>query len=720
MKAFTEASSRSVSRIVRVQKDQFLQPMEKGAWAAIGETCLLNGWCKLLPDTAPDFLGFEQDHLTWVLNRARALPGEGFEDLQSADIINLVEAAEQELPDSDILQLIDESPNDPGLEEEDEEHVEPSPTLTMSNLARILSLHQQLIDLISEADPSFERRETLTLNLTRGIAPYKQIYQERQATAKKPMFTTFFRGFSASPTPVPVPATPQHEEQQEPTPSPLGVTHAHASTPTVSDSDSGPDNPPSPPSPTTSEADTHTYDDDNDASSMDVDARLKQPTSWSNHTAKRTANPVHNQNKPSAVMDEGLLRMTMSTVTLAICVQGYIHSQRMKKNRNRQWIKSWMVKKSKNVHHNLVKMHLDDAGGFFECHGMYKENFQELLRLVSPFIQKLDTKFGQAISPEQCLSVTLRYLATGESCQSLEFQYRINHNSISSIIPEVCRALYTALKGTYLKLPTTSDEWQDVASTFYTLWNFPMCIGALDRKRFLVTKQPNSGSEYCTYKSHHSIIMLALVDANYKFLSVDIGAQGLASDAGDWDKCTLRGYLEENKLQIPAPASLPFSTVQSPYVIVGDDTFPLKTYLMKPYQGKNMTADKIIFNCRLSRARSVSETAFVILSTKFRVFQQPISLRPDCIKQIIFASVALHNYLRVNCRTPLAPELLEKEDINRGMLVSRHWQEAHLTEFEKLQAIGRGHSNDAKTVRENFKDYFMNRGRVPWQDRLAQ
>ncbi|XP_042203517.1 tigger transposable element-derived protein 1-like [Homarus americanus] len=241
------------------------------AWAAIGETCLLNGWCKLLPDTAPDFLGFEQDHLTWVLNRARALPGEGFEDLQSADIINLVEAAEQELPDSDILQLIDESPNDPGLEEEDEEHVEPSPTLTMSNLARILSLHQQLIDLISEADPSFERRETLTLNLTRGIAPYKQIYQERQATAKKPMFTTFFRGFSASPTPVPVPATPQHEEQQEPTPSPLGVTHAHASTPTVSDSDSGPDNPPSPPSPTTSEADTHTYDDDNDASSMDVD-----------------------------------------------------------------------------------------------------------------------------------------------------------------------------------------------------------------------------------------------------------------------------------------------------------------------------------------------------------------------------------------------------------------------------------------------------------------
>ena len=40
-------------------------------------------------------------------------------------------------------------------------------------------------------------------------------------------------------------------------------------------------------------------------------------------------------------------------------------------------------------------------------------------------------------------------------------------------------------------------------------------------------------------KSNHSIIMLALVDADYKFLYVDVGAQGMVSDASEWDQCNL-------------------------------------------------------------------------------------------------------------------------------------------------------------------------------------
>lgn len=62
-----------------------------------------------------------------------------------------------------------------------------------------------------------------------------------------------------------------------------------------------------------------------------------------------------------------------------------------------------------------------------------------------------------------------------------------------------------------------------------------MCIGAMDGKRFLITKPSNTGSEYYDYKTNHSIIMLALVDAEYKFMYVDVGAQGRASDASVWD-----------------------------------------------------------------------------------------------------------------------------------------------------------------------------------------
>lgn len=65
--------------------------------------------------------------------------------------------------------------------------------------------------------------------------------------------------------------------------------------------------------------------------------------------------------------------------------------------------------------------------------------FNNLLDKVSPFIQKQDTVMRKSIPPIQRLSLTLRFLATGESYHSMEFTTRVPACTSSRIIPETVR-----------------------------------------------------------------------------------------------------------------------------------------------------------------------------------------------------------------------------------------------------------------------------------------
>jgi len=74
------------------------------------------------------------------------------------------------------------------------------------------------------------------------------------------------------------------------------------------------------------------------------------------------------------------------------------------------------------------------------------------------------------------------------------------------------------------QVPQTEHEWRAIANQFHSEWNFPNCIGTLDGKHIQITSSPNSGSLFYNYKQFSSIVLLALVDARYKFLYVDVSS----------------------------------------------------------------------------------------------------------------------------------------------------------------------------------------------------
>ena len=53
------------------------------------------------------------------------------------------------------------------------------------------------------------------------------------------------------------------------------------------------------------------------------------------------------------------------------------------------------------------------------------------------------------------------------------------------------------------------------------------------------------------------MILLAVFDANYKFVWIGFGANGSASDAQLFNNCELKNLLEQDNLGLPPPSPLP-------------------------------------------------------------------------------------------------------------------------------------------------------------------
>lgn len=156
-----------------------------------------------------------------------------------------------------------------------------------------------------------------------------------------------------------------------------------------------------------------------------------------------------------------------------------------------------------------------------------------------------------------------------------------------------------------------------------------------------------------------------------------------------------------------------------PYVIVGDEAFPLRVNLMRPYPGRSMKVSradaakksemslenrtKRIFNYRLSRARRVVENSFGIMAQKWRIFLVPIAADIEMVERIVQTCVCLHNFL------------LEKKYKHYANAATIKDVNLEGTAFAPLSKVT-SHQRVSTSVRVDFADYFETEGVLDWQD----
>ena len=223
------------------------------------------------------------------------------------------------------------------------------------------------------------------------------------------------------------------------------------------------------------------------------------------------------------------------------------------------------------------------------------------------------------------------------------------------------------------------------------LWNFPNCCGALDGKHVAIRCPGGTGSTFFNYKKTFSTILFAVADAHCNFLYIDVGTNGRVNDAAVFHKSTFKAALEENRLQIPPNG-----------VFVGDDAFPLRKDLLKPYSHcGSLTKTQEVFNYRLSRARRVVENSFGLLASRFQIYEKPIALSLATTEKVVKSTCAIHNWLR---RTSPGcddsePRPLSPDGALRDLIWSGDRLEAHA----------------GARLRDSYADFFQTSYVLPWQ-----
>lgn len=246
---------------------------------------------------------------------------------------------------------------------------------------------------------------------------------------------------------------------------------------------------------------------------------------------------------------------------------------------------------------------------------------------------------------------------------------------------------------------------------------------------------------------------MAVVDADYKFLAVDIGGYGSNSDGGIFKASQIGSALEKKRLNLPPPTKLPRSNNLAPFVFLGDEAFQLQENFFRPYSSKELNSKSRVFNYRLSRARynlksfctmfnsinyqyhylyyfsiyfsprRCSENAFGILGARWRIFHRSITLAPENVDRVIKATVVLHNFLiskekhlrkkqKVYCPSGYADFTDSLGEYHYGL-----WNDEPDNALFNLQGtMARNSTEKAKQCRKLYMDYFWSEeGAVPWQ-----
>ncbi|XP_069505550.1 uncharacterized protein [Ambystoma mexicanum] len=317
---------------------------------------------------------------------------------------------------------------------------------------------------------------------------------------------------------------------------------------------------------------------------------------------------------------------------------------------------------------------------------MTKDTFLLLSNQLYPKLCHQNTR----LSPEKKVALALWRLATNIDCNIAGTLFGVRSSMVLRCVKEVCQAIVSLLKPLYLRLPN-DHELRNMARIFNAQWGFPHCVGVVDTIHIAVASPTHCIDDYRNSRHCPAMVLQAAVDGLGQFWDICTGFPG---GMENWD------ILENSYLWILArdggllskPPKL-FGGRALKYVLLGDASYPLQDWLLKPYLDiEKLTPPQLYFNYRLKQAHSVIENAFLRLRARWQCLLQPNNL--TLLPTMVLACCILHNVCEMHA-SPFSDEWLEANEMN-------NFPQPNHPPSESMD------DSEAEEVRKHFCSYFQN------------
>ncbi|XP_059055881.1 putative nuclease HARBI1 isoform X1 [Achroia grisella] len=277
---------------------------------------------------------------------------------------------------------------------------------------------------------------------------------------------------------------------------------------------------------------------------------------------------------------------------------------------------------------------------------LFENLCQDVVRLLPP------TKNSRAIDPITKILTALNFYASGsyQGAVGQNLDTPMAQQSVSNCIRDVTDALNTPyVLRKYIRFPQSREDRNVLKRNFATQYGIPGVIGCIDCTHVAIIRPTVNEERFFNRKHYHSLNVQVIADSNLKIMNIDASYGGATHDAFIWEHSEIKDHLE----------SLQGETTY----LLGDSGYPLRVYLMTPYENAVEDSPEDRYNSRHMRTRNTVERVFGVLKSRWRCLlaARELHYAPRAAGRISIACAVLHNMcIDQNLTTPD----LSSEDIN--------------------------------------------------------